>query len=335
MTQMMPVVGYRESLPIGDPDSLVDAELAVPVAQGHDLLVRVEAVSVNPVDVKVRARSDPKGELKILGYDAAGTVVATGPEVTRFRAGDSVYYAGSVGRSGSNARYHLVDEHIVGLKPTTLDYAEAAALPLTLITAWETLFEKFALTRESTGTLLVVGAAGGVGSIMLQLARQLTGLTVIGSASRPQSREWALRMGAEYVVNHHGGLAKSTEVVAPDGVDYLFTAFSEGQLDEFVRLVRPRGQIAAIDDPKSLDITPLKSKSISWHWEFMFTRPLYAPTDWYQHELLTSAAELVDAGTLRSTISSQLGPISAATLREAHAQVESSGTVGKVVIAGW
>ncbi|GGO29895.1 NADPH:quinone reductase [Micromonospora parathelypteridis] len=331
----MQVVGYRRNLPIDNPESLVDAEIDVPAPGPHDLLVRIEAVSVNPVDVKVRAGSDPEGALKVLGYDAAGTVSAVGPGVTRFRVGDEVYYAGSIARPGTNAQFHLVDEHIVGHKPASLTHAEAAALPLTTITAWETLFDRFALSKDSTGTLLVVGAAGGVGSMIVQLARALTGLTVIGTASRPETRQWVTDLGAHHVVDHHGGLADAVLDVAPAGVDYLFTAFSDGQVEQFARVVRPNGQITAIDDPAGLDLLPLKSKSIAWHWEFMFTRPLFLPTDPTQHEILEQTARLVDDGTLRTTVTNELGPINAANLRQAHALIETSATIGKIVLAGF
>ncbi|MEV4494193.1 zinc-binding alcohol dehydrogenase family protein [Micromonospora arborensis] len=335
MTDSMQVVGYRRNLPIDNPESLVDAEISVPAPGPHDLLVRIEAVSVNPVDVKVRAGVDPGGELKVLGYDAAGTVSAVGPSVTRFRVGDEVYYAGSIARPGTNAQFHLVDEHIVGHKPASLTHAEAAALPLTTITAWETLFDRFALTKDSTGTLLVVGAAGGVGSMIVQLARALTSLTVIGTASRPETRQWVTDLGAHHVVDHHGGLADAVLEVAPDGVDYLFTAFSDGQVEQFARVLRPSGQITAIDDPEGLDLLPLKSKSITWHWEFMFTRPLFLPTDPTQHEILEETARLVDDGTLRTTLTNQLGPINAANLRQAHELIETSATMGKIVLAGF
>lgn len=216
----MPAVGYRHSLPITDPESLVDAEIPVPAPGPHDLVVRVEAVSVNPVDVKVRAGNDPRGEFKTLGFDAAGVVVAVGERVTRFVTGDEVYYAGSIGRPGSNSRFHAVDEHVVGHKPASLTFAEAAALPLTTITAWEALFDRFALTKESTGTLLVLGAAGGVGSMAVQLARELTDLTVVGTASRPESRRWVTELGAHQVVDHRD-LVDAVRAVAPAGVDYL------------------------------------------------------------------------------------------------------------------
>jgi zinc-binding alcohol dehydrogenase family protein len=334
MTENMRAVGYRKSLPITDPDSLVDAELPVPEPGPHDLLVRVEAVSVNPVDTKVRNGNDPAGELKVLGYDAAGVVVGVGAEVTRFRVGDEVYYAGSIGRPGTNSQFHLVDERITGHKPATLDFAEAAALPLTTITAWEALFDRFRLGKDSTGTLLVMGAAGGVGSVLVQLARALTGVTVIGTASRPESQRWVTELGAHHAVDHHGDLVASVREVAPAGVDYIFTPFSAGNVDRFVELLRPGGEITAIDEPAGLDLLPLKAKSLTWHWELMFTRPLFAPEDPAQHELLEAAARLVDEGVLRTTVAQRLEPINAATLRQAHELVEAGAMTGKVVITG-
>ena len=331
----MRAVAYRRSLPAADPESLVDVELPVPAVHGHDLLVRVHAVSVNPVDTKVRRGGDAVDGLRVLGFDASGVVEAAGPDVTRFAAGDEVYYAGSIGRSGSDAELHLVDERVAGPKPATLTHAAAAALPLTTITAWEGLFEKLRVTGASTGTLLVVGAAGGVGSMVIQLARRLTGLTVIATASRPESREWALRMGAHHVVDHRGGLADAVLALVPDGVDHVFTAFAAAApITEYARLTRPFGQIVAIDDPKTLDVAPLKGKSISWHWELMFTKPLHLPADDGQHRLLTEVSRLVDAGELRSTVTEELGPIGAAALRKAHALVESGRTIGKVVVSG-
>jgi zinc-binding alcohol dehydrogenase family protein len=334
MTDDMRAVGYRKSLPITHPESLVDARVPVPAPGPHDLLVRVEAVSVNPVDTKVRNQVDPGGELKVLGYDAAGVVTATGAEVTRFAVGDEVYYAGSIGRPGTNSELHLVDERIVGHKPASLDFAEAAALPLTAITAWEALFDRFRLGSESTGTLLVMGAAGGVGSMIVQLARVLTGVTVIGTASRPESRAWATGLGAHHVVDHHGDLVADVAAVAPDGVDHVFTPFSAGNVQKFAELLRPGGDITAIDEPEGLDLLPLKAKSLTWHWELMFTRPLFAPEDTAQSELLDTVARMVDDGRLRGTVSEHLRPINAATLRRAHELVEAGSMTGKVVVSG-
>jgi len=334
MTENMRAVGYRASLPISEPDSLLDVELPIPTPGPRDLLVRVEAVSVNPVDTKVRRGVDPAGELKVLGYDAAGVVAAVGSEVSRFVVGDEVYYAGSIGRPGTNSAFHLVDERITGHKPTSLDFAEAAALPLTTITAWEALFDRFRLGKDSTGTLLVMGAAGGVGSMIIQLARALTGVTVIGTASREESRAWVTELGAQHVVDHHADLVAAVRAVAPGGVDYIFSPFSEGNVAAYAELLRPGGEVTAIDEPEGLDLLPLKDKSLTWHWEMMFTRPLFAPEDPSQHELLESAAHLVDSGVLRSTVGQRLEPISASTLRRAHELVESGAMTGKVVIGG-
>jgi NADPH2:quinone reductase len=330
MTDLMHAVGYRKNLPISDPCSLLDLEIPVPEPGGHDLVVRVRAVSVNPVDVKVRAGSDPHGEAKILGYDAAGVVERVGSAVTLFRPGDEVWYAGSIARAGTNAELHLIDERIVGPKPASLDFAQAAALPLTTLTAWEALFVKLRLDQDSTGTLLVLGAAGGVGSIAVQLARQLTNVEVIGTASRPQSRQYVLERGAHRVVDHRGDLAGSL----PDGVDYILTPHSGAMVATFARILRPFGAVVAIDEPAGLDITPLKSKSISWHWELMFTRALYDPTSTAQHDILRQAADLVDKGILHTTLTQRIDGIDAANLRHAHATVETGATVGKIVLAG-
>lgn len=333
MTEQMHAVAYRTNLPITDPASLEDVELPVPILRPHDLLVRVEAVSVNPVDVKQRAGSDPGGEWRVLGYDQAGTVEAIGDAVTLFAVGDRVYSAGSIDRQGTDADLHAVDERIVGHMPTTLGFAEAAALPLTSITAWEALFDRFRLTADSDGTLLVLGGAGGVGSAMIQLARELTNVTIIATASRPESAAWVRELGAHRVVDHHGDLVAQLAEIAPKGVRYVFTPFSAGMIDTFAAIVAPGGEITAIDEPDGLDIRPLKSKSITWHWELMFTRALYGTDDLIeQHRLLDRVAELVDAGRFRTTLSTTLHGLDAATLREAHRLVESGRTVGKVVV---
>jgi NADPH2:quinone reductase len=335
MAEKMRAVGYRRPLPSSDPASLEDLEVPVPEPGPRDLLVRVEAVSVNPVDVKVRASSDPGREPRILGYDAAGTVVATGPDVTFFSAGDEVYYAGSIDRPGADAQFHVVDERITGRKPLSLTFAQAAALPLTTITAWEALFDRFRLNPESSGVLVVLGAAGGVGSMVTQLTRALTRVVVIGTASRPESRQWAQEMGAHHVIDHHD-LAGGVRGIAPDGVNYVFSPHTAGSIGQFAEILRPGGAVTAIDEPEGLDILPLKDKSIAFHWEFMFTRPLFQPPDMVeQHELLNRVADMVDEGTIRTTLTQQLGPINAATLREAHAMVEEGRMVGKVVVAGW
>ncbi|MEV6596976.1 zinc-binding alcohol dehydrogenase family protein [Actinoplanes sp. NPDC051346] len=330
MAELMRAVGYRNSLPISDPSSLLDLELPVPEPGDHDLLVRVKAVSVNPVDVKVRAGNDPQGEPKILGYDAAGVVERVGSAVTLFRPGDEVWYAGSIARPGTNAELHVVDERIVGPKPATLDFAQAAALPLTTLTAWESLFDRLRLTADSTGTLLVLGAAGGVGAIAVQLARQLTNLEVIGTASRPESRQYVLDRGAHRVVDHHGDLAAQL----PDGVDYVLSTHSAGMIETFAQIVRPFGAVVAIEDVP-LDPRPLMSKSIAWHYELMFTRALFDPTSTAQHDILTQAAQLVDKGVLHTTMTTLIEKIDAAGLRQAHAAAEAGSSIGKTVLAGF
>jgi zinc-binding alcohol dehydrogenase family protein len=335
MAETMRAVGYRKPLPVSDPASLEDLEVPVPTPGPRDLLVRVEAVSVNPVDVKTRASADSGGESRILGYDAAGTVVATGSDVQLFAPGDEVYYAGTIDRPGTDAQFHVVDERLVGHKPRTLSFAEAAALPLTTITAWESLFDRFRLNPESSGVLLVLGAAGGVGSMVTQLARALTRVVIIGTASRPESQQWVRDLGAHHVIDHHG-LVDGVRGITPDGVTHVFSTHTAGTIEDFAEILRPYGAVVAIDDPQGLDIYPLKNKSISFSWEFMFTRPLYKPVDLAeQHELLDRVAGLVDEGTIRTTATQELGPINAATLREAHSLVEQGRTTGKVVVSGW
>jgi zinc-binding alcohol dehydrogenase family protein len=307
---------------------LVEDTVDVPRPGPHDVLVEVRAVSVNPVDTKVRAGG---GERRILGFDAAGTVVATGHDVTRFDVGDEVYYAGDITRPGSNAQFQAVDERIVGRKPTSLSFAEAAAIPLTTLTAWESLFDHFRATPQTTGSLVVVGAAGGVGSMLVQLARTLTGLQIIGTASRPESVDWVRTMGAHDVIDHRD-LATAAGRLAPDGVDYLFTSYAKDQIDVYADIMRPFGEIVAIDDARQ-DLYPLKSKSITWHWEFMFARSMHHAADLdRQGRLLDEAADLLDKGTLRHTMTTAIGDFSAAGLRRAHDLVEGGRAVGKVVV---
>lgn len=331
----MNAVAYTRSLPIDDPASLTDVVVDVPTAGPRDLLVEVRAVSVNPVDVKVRAGNDPQGVPKVLGFDAAGVVRAVGADVTLFAPGDEVYYAGDIGRPGTDSQFHAVDERIVAKKPTTLDFAQAAALPLTVITAWEGLFDKLRITAETTGTLLMVGATGGVGSVVLQLVRTLVpGVRVIATAAGEDAVEWVRSLGAADVVNHRRDLRDEVRRVAPDGIDYVFTAHSSGQVEIYADLLTPFGQIVAIDDPETLDVLPLKTKAISWHWEFMFARPMHDTPDLIrQQQLLTRVAELVDAGSLRTTATTVLSPIDAEQLREAHRLVEAGHVRGKVVVA--
>lgn len=327
----MRAVGSFDGLPVDDPKALQNIEIDVPDLRPHDVLVRVEAVSVNPVDIKRRGALQPTVEPVILGHDAAGVIEAVGPAVTTLSVGDEVWYAGDVSRPGTNADLHAVDERIVSRKPSSLSFAEAAALPLTTITAWETLFERFALTAGSTGDLLVLGAAGGVGSVLIQLAKKLTGVRVIGTASRPDSREWALTMGADAVIDHHD-LAAQARDIAPAGIDYLFSPHSAGNVDVYAEIVRPFGHITAIDEPEGLELVVLKEKSIAWHWELMFTRALFGYDMIAQQKLLAATADLVDRGEIATTVTSIVTGFDAEGIRQAHRAVESGRMIGKVVV---
>jgi zinc-binding alcohol dehydrogenase family protein len=336
----MRAVGYQKSLPIEDPASLQDIERPDPTPTGMDLLVRVEAISVNPVDTKVRRRGGAEpGDWKILGYDAAGTVVATGPEARNFRTGDKVFYAGDLQRPGTNSELHLVDERIVGRKPESLGFAEAAALPLTTITAWEALFDRMAINTPVPGAnaLLIIGGAGGVGSIAIQLARALTGITVIATASRPETRDWVRHLGAHHVIDHSKPLAAEIQSLGLGAPGFVFSTTNTGDhLADIATLIAPQGRLAVIDDPAALDINPFKRKSVSVHWEFMFTRSMFGTPDIAaQGALLNEASRLIDAGTLKTTLGEHFGKIDAANLRSAHALIESGKARGKIVLEGF
>ena len=336
----MRAVGYKNSLPIDQGESLLDLEIARPEAKGRDLLVQVKAVSVNPVDTKVRKRADPKGgEPKILGFDATGVVTAVGSEVTLFKAGDEVWYAGSIMRPGTNSEFHLVDERIVGRKPKSLDFASAAALPLTSITAWEMLFDRFAIAHGGgeSRSLLIVGGGGGVGSIAIQLARALTKLTVIATASRPETKDWCKTLGAHHVIDHSKPMAEQLKAVGYRFVDYVFGVTDSGDHFETIcEVIAPQGKFGLIDDPKSLDVSKLKGKCASLHWESMFTRSTFQTPDMdAQHRLLNDVSAMVDKGTIRTTVAENLGAINAANLKRAHALLESGRMRGKVVLEGF
>jgi zinc-binding alcohol dehydrogenase family protein len=336
----MRAVGYQKSLPIEDPASLQDIERPDPPPTGMDLLVRVEAISVNPVDTKVRRRGGAEpGDWKILGYDAAGTVVAAGPEARNFRTGDKVFYAGDLQRPGTNSELHLVDERIVGRKPESLGFAEAAALPLTTITAWEALFDRMAINTPVPGAnaLLIIGGAGGVGSIAIQLARALTGITVIATASRPETRDWVRHLGAHHVIDHSKPLAAEIQSLGLGAPGFVFSTTNTGDhLADIATLIAPQGRLAVIDDPAALDINPFKRKSVSVHWEFMFTRSMFGTPDIAaQGALLNEASRLIDAGTLKTTLGEHFGKIDAANLRSAHALIESGKARGKIVLEGF
>ncbi|RTL50201.1 MAG: zinc-binding alcohol dehydrogenase family protein [Bradyrhizobiaceae bacterium] len=336
----MKAVGYKKSLPIDAADSLVDFEAAKPEPKGRDIRVAVKAISVNPVDAKVRKRAEPPaGEFKILGFDAAGLVDAVGPDVTLFKPGDEVFYAGAIVRQGTNSEFHLVDERIVGHKPKSLSFAQAAALPLTSITAWELLFDRLGVQEGASDkrSILIVGGAGGVGSIFIQIARELTGLTVIATASRPETMKWCLDLGAHHVVDHSKPMKEQIEKlnVAPvsliaslTGTDQHFPALAD--------IVAPQGHIGVIDDPTKLDAVLLKGKAVSLNWESMFTRSTFQTPDMIkQHELLDRVSALIDKGEIRTTLDKVLGKIDAANLKKAHAAIESGKSVGKLVLEGW
>ena len=338
----MRAIAYRQPGPIDRPDALVDIDLPRPAPTGRDLLVAVQAVSVNPVDAKVRAAAAPfagRSE-RVLGWDAAGVVEAVGPDVRRFKVGDAVFYAGTIARDGSNAEYQLVDERIVGHAPKRLSAAEAAALPLTAITAWETLFDRLRVTEPTAGgvrAILIIGGAGGVGSIATQIARARTDLVIIATASRPETRDWVRDLGAHHVIDHTRPLAPQVAALGLGSPAFVFsTTHTDRHLPDIAELIAPQGRFALIDDPAGLDIVGFKRKAVSVHWELMFTRPLFdTPDVGEQGRLLDTVADLVDAGALRTTLTQTLSPINAANLTTAHRQIESGTTRGKIVLEGW
>ena len=388
----MKAIGYQQSLPCDHPDALLDITLPEPVPGPHDLLVAVQAIAVNPVDTKIRRRlTPPAGHYRVLGWDAAGIVTGVGAAVTRFRPGDRVWYAGARDRQGCNAEFQVVDERLVGHLPQSLGYAEAAALPLTTVTAWELLFDRLEVPRifsgarptglartepapggagqeqplhalarnsgqhpltfavsgaeagsgsevgETPEALLILGAGGGVGSILTQLARQLTALTVIGTASRPETRQWVRDLGAHFVIDHHQPLPPQLAEIGQPRVRFIAALTqTEQHLPAIIEVIAPQGRLAVIDDPSQLDIMPFKQKSVSIHWEFMFTRSLFATPDMVeQHRILEEAARLVDQSLLRTTLASHFGAINAANLRRAHALIESGQARGKIVLEGF
>ena len=338
----MKAVGYTQPGTIDREDSLTDITLPDPVATGRDLLVEVRAVSINPVDTKIRNSAAPaEGQTyKVLGWDASGIVKAVGPEVTLFQPGDRVWYAGSIARPGTNSELHLVDERIVGHAPKSLDFAQAAALPLTAITAWEMLFDRLGLVpgkQPSEKTLLIIGASGGVGSIMTQLASRLTSLTVIGTASRPETQAWVKELGAHHVIDHSKPIAEELKRIGFAAVDYIVSLTqTEAHIAQIVEAIAPQGKFGLIDDPAVLDATQFKRKAVSIHWELMFTRSLFGTEDMIgQNRLLNEVAGMVDAGLVRTTLSERFGTINAKNLKRAHALIESGKARGKVVLEGW
>lgn len=341
----MKAIGYTQSLPINDSLSLVDIELPQPTASGHDLLVRISSIAVNPVDCKIRKNVAPEGDnYKVIGWDAVGEVVAIGESVSHFQPGDKVFYAGDLSRQGSNAEYQLVDERIVGNKPKSLSDSEAAALPLTSITAWELLFERLAIKQQqpdskeqSNDVILIVGAAGGVGSILVQLASVLTGATIIATASRESSAQWVKKLGADHVIDHSKPLPEQVKALNIGQVTHVASlTHTDSYLDSYVELLAPMGKIALIDDPQSVDIKKLKPKCLSLHWEFMFTRSMFNTIDMIeQHHLLNKISELIDQGYIQTTVGKDLGTINAKNLRLAHEEIESGKSIGKIVLTGF
>lgn len=338
----MKAIGYQTAGAITAPNALENITLAEPTATGFDLLVELKAISVNPVDTKIRASSSaPAGEYKIIGWDAVGVVKSVGEKVSLFNVGDEVWYAGDISRSGSYAEYQLVDERIVGHKPKSLTYSQAAALPLTGITAWEILFDRLGLPQDGSATdarILIIGAAGGVGSITTQLAVKLTGAEVIGTASRPESAAWVHKLGADAVIDHTKPLSQELANIGITDVTHVISLTQTDQhFDEIVQVLKPQGKLALIDDPKGpLDVMKLKRKSLSLHWELMFTRSLYQTEDMIaQHHLLNRLSALIDAGELQSTFGEHYGTINAQNLIKAHAQIESGKAIGKIVLEGF
>lgn len=337
----MKAVGYKKSLPIEDQDALIDFDTTKPEPKGRDIRVAVKAISANPVDYKMRKRAaPPEGETKILGYDAAGVVDAVGPEVTLFKPGNEVFYAGSILRPGTNSEFHLVDERIVGNKPKSLSFAHAAALPLTSITAWELLFDRLgAVPGKSIDprTLLITGGAGGVGSILIQLARRLTGLTVVATATRPESQKWCLDLGAHAVIDHGKPMKEQIEKLKLPPVALVASlTFTDQHYKSIAEFMAPQGRFGLIDDPAEFTMSTFKGKAISVHWESMFTRSSFQTPDMIaQHHLLNDVADLIDKGVLRTTLDQTFGTINAANLKRAHALLESGKSRGKIVLEGW
>jgi zinc-binding alcohol dehydrogenase family protein len=338
----MRAVGFNRPQPINAETSLVDIDLPMPEASGHDLLVEIKAVSVNPVDTKVRASAAVEdGQYRVLGYDAAGVVKAVGSEVTLFRPGDEVFYAGAINRQGSNAEFHLVDERIVGRKPASLSFEQAAALPLTAITAYEAMLHRMKVQDAVPGAanaILIIGGAGGVGSIAIQLARELTGLTIIATGSRPETQDWIQQLGVHHVIDHSRPLAPQVEALGIGPPAFVFsTTQTEKHLADILELIAPQGRFSLIDDPKEpMDLRPFKRKSLSIHWEMMFARPVWQTADMIeQHKLLNHVADMVDAGRIQTTLNETYGTINAANLRRAHAMIESGRTKGKIVLSGF
>lgn len=336
----MKAVALTHYLPVTDPNAFLDVDLPRPTPSGRDILVAVKAVSVNPVDTKVRAPKDQVEESpRVLGWDASGVVEAVGPDVTLFKAGDEVYYAGDITRPGSNQEFQLVDERIVGFKPERLSFAEAAALPLTTITAYEAFFDRLRIDRDGADkgqSILIIGGGGGVGSIGIQLAKA-AGLVVIATASRPETSTWVKQLGADHVVNHHDDMVAQVRALGFEHVDHIAIFNDMRHWDTAVELIRAEGGIVTIDDTdQPMPMAGMKMKAASLHWEFMFARAMHQTPDMIeQHKLLTYVAAEIDAGRIRTTLDTVLSPINAQTMREAHALIETGKAKGKIVIEGF
>ncbi|MEZ7505498.1 zinc-binding alcohol dehydrogenase family protein [Flavobacterium sp. Arc2] len=335
----MKAIGYKKNLPIEDVKSLQDIFLDTPKAHGKDILVEIKAISVNPADYKVRANVAAEGDAwKVIGWDATGIVKEVGEDVTLFEVGDEVWYAGDITRQGSYAQYQIVDERIVGKKPSSLSYAEAAALPLTTLTAWEMLFDRLQVAKDDASkSILVIGAAGGVGSILVQLAKKLTKLNIIGTASREETTAWLKELGADTVINHRNKLSEEFEKYNLPAPDYIVSLNgTEEHAEEIVKVIKAQGKFGFIDDPKSFNVMPFKHKAVSTHIEFMFTRSMFQTADiQQQHNILNEASKLIDAGVIKTTLGENFGTINAENLRKAHAFLETGKAKGKIVLEGF
>ncbi|MFT4017484.1 MAG: zinc-binding alcohol dehydrogenase family protein [Agriterribacter sp.] len=334
----MKAVGFKTSFPLNNPDSFIDFETEMPVPKDRDLLVKISAISVNPVDFKIRQNSAKDKVLdkpKVIGWDACGIVVEVGDNVSLFKKGDKVYYAGDINKPGSNAEYQLIDERIAGKKPVTLTDAEAAAMPLTTLTAWEALFDRIRINDKDKGkTILIIGGAGGVGSIAIQIAKKVAGLKVIATASRPETIEWCKQQGADIVVNHRD-LANEVRKAGFQYADFIFDCVDTNfYWDAITDLIKPQGHITSITGSATpVALNKLKGKSVSFSWELMYTRSTFQTEDMIeQHNILNKASALFDRGELRSTLTTTLKGLSADNLKKAHAQLESGTTIGKLVI---
>ncbi|GMA55066.1 NADPH:quinone reductase [Alicyclobacillus contaminans] len=342
MENTMKAVGLYRYLPIDNPESLLDLTISKPQAKGRDLLVRVKAISVNPVDTKIRSPKEKvEEEPKILGWDVAGIVEEVGEDCSLFHPGDEVFYAGDSTRQGANSQFHVVDERIVGKKPSTLDFAAAASLPLTSLTAYEALFEHLAISHNKSSNvgkkLLIINGAGGVGSIATQLAKNVD-LTVIATASRQETRDWVKQQGADVIINHHQDLLSQLQKENISDVDYVLCLHStEMHWANMADVIAPLGKICSIvETEESVDLGLLKNKSATFSWEFMFTKSLYqTPSMITQHEYLDAIAEMVEDKQIHATVNHHYGAINAENLKKAHKQLESDSTIGKIVLEGF